>query len=361
MVFDGALSNSTIDFGADADSLRLSAAATSATILGGAGNDTFVFTSGANLVTSSVSGGADADSLVFSAVVKSAASIAGGGGADSFIFNSSVGGAFVSLDSGADSVVFNSTVSGATMQGGTGIQTVQFSSAADFVSFDGTFGAGSLMGGSGNDTLVFNANAVINASSVVKLEAGADSLTFTGNTLSGQFGGGAGADTFDGDVTVGNSGVSFWGGSGNDTFNFTTITNAANNGTAYFWNEAGTDSIVLGNVVSMGISGAEATYAFGAGAYLGITSGASLNISFVTAQTSQMFGDGISSSFDVHNTLVSYGINSSNYITLAFVGGGEVQLQGFSSAEANAITSTFANAGTSTANFGSASAIPTFS
>ena len=52
-----------------------------------------VFTSGADLITSSISGGGDGDSLVFSAVVKSAASIAGGGGADTMVFNSSVGGA----------------------------------------------------------------------------------------------------------------------------------------------------------------------------------------------------------------------------------------------------------------------------
>ena len=191
--------------------------------------------------------------------------------------------------------------------------------------------------------------------------------------LSGQFGGLAGADYIGGSVTVGNSGVSFWGGSGNDTFSFSTITNVAGDtGTAYFWNEGGADSIVLGSAVSTapagdGKNGAfnGSTYNFGAGAYFGITSGASMNISFADAQTSAMFGMGVSNSFDVHNTLVTYGVDANNYITLSFVGGGSMELQGFSSAEATAITNTFdlagGAAGARTANFGTATAIPTFS
>ena len=51
-------------------------------------------------------------------------------------------------------------------------------------------------------------------------------------------------DVFSGGISVGSSGVSFWGGAGADTFNFTTVLNSA--GTAYFWNDdAGTDSINL--------------------------------------------------------------------------------------------------------------------
>ena len=62
MVFKGVISNSTIDFGADSDTLTFSVAATSSTIIGGAGADTLIFSSGANLVNTSVSGGADGDS-----------------------------------------------------------------------------------------------------------------------------------------------------------------------------------------------------------------------------------------------------------------------------------------------------------
>ena len=68
-----------------------------------------------------------------------------------------------------------------------------------------------------------------------------------------------------------------------------------------------------------------------------------MNISFVTAQTSAQFGTGISNLFDVHNKLVTYGINASNYVTLAFAGGGVVtiELQGFGATEATAGTNTF--------------------
>ena len=118
--------------------------------------------------------------------------------------------------------------------------------------------------------------------------------------------------------------MSFWGGTGNDTFSFSTITGAGS-GTAYFWNEGGADSIILGSVVSGGAgSGTTVATYNAAGVEFGITRGASLNISFLDAQTSASFGSvggGISNIFEVHNTLVTYGINSSNYITLAFEAG----------------------------------------
>ena len=143
MVFKGAVSNSTIDFGADNDTLTFSVAATSATILGGSGADTLIFSSGANLVKSSVSGGADGDSLYFSAGTQTSASIAGGGGNDTFVFGDTVGGTlFVSLDSGADSVSFVTKVAGATMLGGNEFKTVLFGGAADLAIFSGGFGGG---------------------------------------------------------------------------------------------------------------------------------------------------------------------------------------------------------------------------
>ena len=94
----------------------------------------------------------------------------------------------------------------------------------------------------------------------------------------------------------------------------------------------------------------------------GITKGAGLNISFVTDQTSAQFGTGISNLFDVQSKVVTFGIDANNYISLAFDGGGVVQLQGFSSAEAIAMTNTFGNtAGANTGNFGTEFVIPTFS
>ena len=344
MVFKSLVSNSTIDFGADNDTVTFSSTVSNSTILGGAGADTLIFTTGANLLTSSVLGGAAADSLVFSAAV-TGGTIAGGAGADTMSFAASLSGAIVSLDSGADSVDFTTLVAGnSTLFGGGGIQTVNFSSAADLASFDGVFGAGSLIAGSGNDTLVFQSGSTVNASTVVKLGAGDDSLTFNGNTVSGQFGGLAGNDYIGGSISVGNSGVSFWGGSGNDTFDFSMITGAGGSRYCLLLERSRYRQHCPWIRCFRWLEGIHRRCCSGV-AFFGITSGASMNISFLDAQVSASFGGGISGLFDVHNTLVTYGINSSNYVTLAFVGGGEVQLEGFTAAEANAITATFDKAG----------------
>ena len=74
-------------------------AASTTTILGGAGDDTLVF----NNVHSSVKAGLE-DSLVFSAVVSTGTTVGGGVNSDTLVFNSSVNGAVVTLDGGADSV-----------------------------------------------------------------------------------------------------------------------------------------------------------------------------------------------------------------------------------------------------------------
>ena len=83
---------------------------------------------------------------------------------------------------------------------------------------------------------------------VVKLDFGEGGLTFNG-IHSGRFGGGADADSFAGTVTIGGSDVPS-GVAQKSTFNFSTITNVGDTGPAYFWNEGGTDSIVLGSFVS---------------------------------------------------------------------------------------------------------------
>ena len=143
------------------------------------------------------------------------------------VSNSSLSGAVVSLDAGMDSVSFVTQVAGSSTLFGGGAasaQTVNFSSAADLATFDGTFGGGSIMGGSGADTLVFAAGAQVASGFTLKTEAGADSLTFTNNVISGQFGTGAGADFVGGNITVGTNAVSFFSGSGNDTFNMTQVT-----------------------------------------------------------------------------------------------------------------------------------------
>jgi hypothetical protein len=109
------------------------------------------------------------------------------------------------------------------------------------------------------------------------------------------------------------------------------------------------------------VSGGSGASGNAAGAVFGITSGSGLVVSFLGAQTSASFGNGVSNAFRVHNNLVSFGIGANDYITLQFVGGGSVQLQGFDTAEARAITNTFGSAGGGTALFGTVASIPTFS
>jgi hypothetical protein len=246
-----------------------------------------------------------------------------------------------------------------TVVGGTGLATVQFSSSADLVSLSGTFGAGSLAGGDGADTLVFLSGAAISTATSVLGGSGADSILFNGNTLSGIFAGGADADLFSGSVTIGTSGVSFWGGLGNDIFNFSSFTGAGAGSTAYFWNDqAGFDSIVFGSVVSGG-SGSSGN---AAGVAFGITAASGFAISFTDAQTSASFGTGISNLFQVGTSnLVTFGINSLNYISLLFGNASSITLQGFDSAEAKAITNTFGTAGNNSGTFGTIASIPTFS
>jgi hypothetical protein len=339
MVFKGVLSNSTIDFGADNDSLTFSVGATSTTILGGAGDDTLVFTTASTLRATSIGGGGNSDSLVFSAAVTSNTSIGGGGGADTMVFNDSVGTAFVSLDSGSDSVSFVTRVSGATMHGGSGAQTVVFSGAGDLITFTGKLGGGSINGGSGDDTLIFSSVPDANVTSIS---------------------GGIGDDSISGSISVGSSGISFWGGTGSDTFDFGTvgISGAGGaGGTAYFWNDsAGDDNIILSNVTAL----------TGAGVFFGITEGSGINVSFGAAAVANTtaFGAGtMSSTWRVHNNVVSFGFDTSaTQVTMVFAGGSGVTLQGgvFDSAVGTGIFTNVKGGGT-TGNFGITGAIPTFS
>ena len=190
-------------------------------------------------------------------VVADATSIAGGGGDDTMVFNSTVGGLFVSLDSGADSVSFVTKVSGATMHGGNGLQTV-----ASVLWFD----------------LVEPSVAhSLEVPSMVGLEtipvSGLQADISNGTSLSG----GAGADTISGGaITVGCCRCLLLGWCGNDTFNFGTGGTGNTAGTAYFWN----DNLELTPLLSWqwhhhtgGVSLV----------FFGVTSGASMNISFAAA------------------------------------------------------------------------------
>jgi hypothetical protein len=312
-----------------------------------------------------MAGGSGIQTMVFSSA------------ADSATFTGVFGGGFISLGSGNDNITFSgAAINGTTINGaensdtihfvagntsavfGSAIGTaaqVSFGSGADMASFNGAISAGSIYGGAGADSLDFNTGNI--GAATIDLGVGNDFISFTNASLDGaKFAGGAGTDSFSGSVYVGVSGVSFFGDAGNDTFNFGSgaITGTNNGGTAYFWNNSDVDSIVLSNITS----------ATGAGVFFGITSGASLAISFAAAAASatSTFGAGtMSSTWTVHNNLVSFGFGSTQ-VTMVFVGGGGATIQG-GVFETAAGTNIFSNAlaSTGTGNFGIAGSIPSFS
>ena len=123
------------------------------------------------------------------------------------------------------------------------------------------------------------------------------------------------------------------------------------------------DSIVLANAITSGLGPA---YVFG------VTVGSSMNISFlsaptyITAQNSAgaagSFGAGtMSSSWTVHDNVVSFGFGSTQ-TTILFSGGGGATLQGgvFETANGTNMFS-LSNTTTGTATFGIVGSIPTFS
>jgi len=217
---------------------------------------------------------------------------------------------------------------------------ISFGSNADMATFSGAINAASIRSGAGADTLVFGSNTLAGAS----------------------IAGGDDADLFRGSITVGSGGVSFWGGVGADAFNFSAISSAG--GTAYFWNESGTDSIVFGNAVSYGSGNANVVF--------GVTEGARTVVSFASSQlmitsgtnsTTNMFG--VASDFDarfvsaqVGDDAVTLSFNSTN---TGFAGGfGTYVLVGV---DVEAITQAIGGygTGTGTGTWGGSINMPTFS
>ena len=219
--------------------------------------------------------------------------------------------------------------------------------------FSGAVGEASIYGGAGADTLNFAA-AVDGAT--VDLGAGIDLISFDNVYVNGStVFGGAAADTFSGGISAGASGVSFWGGTGADTFNFSTgISNAS--GTAYFWNaDAGTDSINLSAATAV-------TQNLG----FGVSTGSGLIINF--GSTSNGFASNSTNLFTFTGTaaggLVTYSSTTTSTIfinaggsTVTFMGGA-----GLSASFYNAgFTSAAATGALKTAIFGSHSSFPSFS
>jgi hypothetical protein len=281
LLFDQMVKLSTIDGGAGVDRMTL-LSSTDAVISGmyssgefvsfGSGQVTALFAD-ATISGSSIFGGSNRDSLVFSGSV-SGNTIDAGGGADTLRFNSTFGGRISGLSSANELVIFGASAS-VTFEGPLASGTsILGSQADDGMDFAGSIAAVVITAGSGSDTLNFSA-AVADAS--IHAGAGADALVFNGISILGSsIGGGDGDDRVSGSITVGSGGVSFWGGSGNDTFNITGLSSASGQ-TAYFWNEAGTDSLVFGNVVSA--TGGNANV------LLAISSGSSSVVSFLGSQS----------------------------------------------------------------------------
>ena len=335
--------------------------------------------------------------------MKSNTTIEGGAGADTMVFNDSVGSAYVSLDSGADSVSFVTLVSGATMFGGGGTQTMVFGSPADSATFTGSFGGGYISLGAGNDNITFSGatvngttltgagdsdtiqflggiagsgttvvfgsaigsasrisfgagadyasfNAAVSAASIYGA-AGDDTLKFANVNVNGStLFGGADADLLNGGITIGSSGVSFWGGAGADTFNFTQgISNAS--GTAYFWNaDAGTDSINLtgAGVVKTGVG-------------FGVTKSAGLAINY--GLVSDAFGTAAATTsiFTIASAsnLATISYSGTTAVFLSFNGGAHISFYGAAGIAAE-VSNTFGDKA-GTIAFGTAGSFPTFS
>jgi hypothetical protein len=326
MVFKGALSGNTIDFGAGADSATFSVALTNNTIEGGAGADTFVFNT--SVSANYIYAGAGDDTLRFSAGVN----------------NSSI----VSADAGSDVLMFSSTVATVALSGGSG---------GDTITFTGAVSASTIEFGADNDMATFSGG--ISAETVIRGDAGADTLTFGNVAINAtSIAGGAGADLFSGGISVGSSGVSFWGGTGNDTFDFTGgISNAS--GTAYFWNaDAGTDSINLSNVAEVKT-----------GLAFGVTEGSGLVINFGTntdnfgtaAATSNIFtisGDAAA----VGDNVATVAYHGTTSIFLSYETGATITMHG--SGLVSEISSTFGGVEPitgATIAFGAGGTFPAFS
>ena len=139
-------------------------------------------------------------------------------------FSGSFGGGFISLGAGNENITFQSAALTGTTILGTGDKDtihflgggntavfgsaigstaqVSFGASADLATFNGDISAASIYGGDGKDTMDFQ-NIEISGASIA---------------------GATGADRFSGAISVGAGGVSFFSGSGNDTFVFTSVT-----------------------------------------------------------------------------------------------------------------------------------------
>ena len=197
-------------------------------IQGGNGNDTINFDLSATLTGSSftIGGNSGEDSIMFSAatvVVKSAA-IKGGKGQDTISLETTLSGAYVTVNGGAGNDVINVTNKGKLEYALIASDKDNTVEGNDTINISGSALSGStIIGGGGNDSIVFTAmDAAI--SSVIAAGKGNDFIQISTGLVDfkdSTFKGGQGNDSIgfdDQDENFLNSGYIF-GGAGNDTIN----------------------------------------------------------------------------------------------------------------------------------------------
>ena len=251
------------------------------TISGGAGSDTVTLTSAASI--SSIINLNDGDDLIaVTAGLLSNASIGGNKGNDTLTFVGGGNSGTVGGGANNDSIAFTAgTVTDVAVTGGGGKDTIQFSNAAanslttvqggdghDLILMTGaaTFSAGGILaGGKGLDSM-FLANGAV---ATIAGGGQSDTITFFSNigVDAAIYGAGVGvtaggsADTGDSITTTAAalSGVSIYGGAGNDTISF----NSAGIGVLI---DGGNDADLLGNTANLSLNASAVTISGGAGA-----------------------------------------------------------------------------------------------
>jgi hypothetical protein len=337
---------SQVSGGTGNDSILFKGDLSGGSVLGGASEDTLNFSAGVNN-NAIISGDAGTDVLLFSSTITNAA-IYGGAGKDSMVFKGAIGHSTIDFGAVAESATFSVAVSNSSILAGAGADTLVFSSSLI---------SSSLLGQAGTDSISFSSASLAGGTQV---EGGLlhDTISFTSSTLNGaKFDGGAVSDLFSGGFVVGSAGVSFYGGAGDDTFNFTGgISNSS--GTAYFWNAGGgADSINLSN------AGAVKT-----GLSFGVTAGAQsiLNYGSVSdafdASTSALFSVvvGAAHATNAFGNMATVAYSGTTGIFLTYQGNTGITIIGAAGIGTD-FSGLFNAAGGTSAAFGIAQSFPSFS
>jgi len=182
-LFAGAISSNTITAGSGNDSFTLSGGMTRGSISSGDGNDTFTISVGVN--NASILGGTGADSIIITGGVVTAGYIQAGGTGNSIISAAAgITGSTLLGGSGADILNIGVGSSSSRIIGGAG---------ADTFTFGGVGTSTSIVGGDGNDSISFLAGygdpavtgGAITNTYFFGFNSGRDTLSFNGDNTNG--------------------------------------------------------------------------------------------------------------------------------------------------------------------------------